>query len=129
MDKWRVGVGLTKGIKMSEEYELMAELNILCDKLSVSGKQMAKYGQEKAQAEHDYKIALRQEALRLRTTEDMPVTLIDKVVYGTPEVAEKRFKRDVAETMYETCRESINVLKLKVRILDAQIAREWGNAK
>ena len=114
---------------MVDEYELYNELNSLCEKLTIAGSKLAKYGNEKAQTEHDYKIALRQEALKLRTTQDMPVTLIDKVVYGVPEVAEKRLARDIAETMYDTCKESINVLKLKVRILDAQINREWGNAK
>lgn len=110
------------------EYDLINELNDLSNKLTISGRQLAKYGKEKAEAERDYKIALREEALKLRTTKDMPVTLIQQVVYGVPEVAEKRFKRDVAESMYETCRESINVLKLKIRILDAQIAREWQSA-
>lgn len=110
------------------EYELINELNELCNKLTVTGRQLAKYGKEKAEAERDYKICLRTEALRLRTTKDMPVTLIQQVVYGVPEVAEKRFKRDIAETMYDTCKESINVLKLKIRILDAQISREWQSA-
>lgn len=114
---------------MAEEYELLNELNMLCDKLTITGRQLKKYGNEKAEAERDYKIALRQEALKLRAEKRMPVTLIQQVVYGVPEVAEKRFKRDVAETMWATCMESINVLKLKIRILDAQISREWGNAK
>ena len=114
---------------MVQEYELLNELNMLSDKLTISGRQLAKYGNEKAAAERDYKIALRQEALKLRSEKSMPVTLIQQVVYGVPEVADKRYKRDIAETMYDTCKESINVLKLKIRILDAQINREWGNAK
>ena len=105
--------------------DLMNELNDLCNKLSVSGRQMQKYGNELAEAERDYKICLREEALKLRTTKDMPVTLINQVVYGVPEVAELRFKRDVAETMYKVSQESINTLKLKIRVLDAQISREW----
>ena len=109
-------------------YDLINELNDLCNKLSVSGAQMKRYGVELAEAERDYKICLRQHALNLRTTKDMPVTLINQVVYGIPEVAEKRFKRDVAEAMYETSKESINTLKLKIRVLDAQIAREWTGA-
>lgn len=109
--------------------ELVNEMNDLCNKLTISGRQMQKYGNELAEAERDYKICLRQEALKLRTTKDMPVTLINQVVYGVPEVAEKRFKRDVAETMYRTAQESINTLKLKIRILDSQISREWGNSK
>lgn len=112
-----------------ENYDLVNELNDLCTKLTVSGRQMMKYGNALAEAERDYKVKLREEALRLRTEKDMPVTLIQQVVYGIPEVAEKRFKRDVAETMYKTAQESINTLKLKIRILDAQISREWGNSK
>jgi len=112
------------------DYDLINEMNNLCNKLTVAGQQMKTYGREFAAAERDYKIALREEALKLRTTQDMPVTLIDKVVYGVPEVAKKRFERDLAETMYKTAQESINTLKLKIRILDAQISREWqGNVK
>ena len=112
-----------------ENYDLVNELNDLCNKLTVSGKQMMKYGNALAEAERDYKIKLREEALRLRTDKDMPVTLIQQVVYGIPDVAQLRFKRDVAETMYKTAQESINTLKLKIRILDAQISREWGSSK
>lgn len=110
-------------------YELINEMNDLCAKLSVSGRQMAKYGNALAEAERNYKIKLREEALNLRNTKDMPVTLINQVVYGIPEVAELRFKRDVAQTMYDVSRESINTLKLKIRILDNQISREWQQAK
>ncbi len=106
--------------------DLINELNDLSAKLTVSGKQMQKYGLELAEAERDYKITLRQEALKLREKE-MPVTLINQVIYGVPEVANLRFKRDVAETMYKVSIESINTLKLKIRILDAQIQREWNS--
>lgn len=105
--------------------DLLNELNKLSKNLSKSGEQMKRYGKELAEAEKDYKITLRQEALKLRADEQMPVTLIDKVVYGIPDVAEKRFKRDVAESMYKAAQESINTLKLKIRIIDAQIQREW----
>ena len=105
--------------------DLINEMNDLSAKLSATGEQLQRYGRAYAEAERDYKIVLRQEALKLRSDEHMPVTLIDKVVYGIPEVADKRFRRDVAETMYKTAQESINTLKLKMRILDAQIAREW----
>lgn len=111
-----------------EGYDLVNELNDLCSKLSVSGRKMQEFGTQLAEAERDYKIKLREEALKLRTTKDMPVTLINQVVYGIPEVAELRFKRDVAETMYKVSTESINTLKLKIRVLDAQIQREWGSS-
>ena len=94
----------------------------------MSIKKLAQYGNELAETERDYKITLRQEALKLRAEKGMPVTLIQQVVYGVPEVANKRFKRDVAEAMRDTARENINVLKLQIRILSEQMQREWGNS-
>jgi len=97
------------------------------DELTRSIKVLKNNGQKLAEAERDYKIILRQEALKLRAN-DMPVTLINQIVYGIPEVADKRLQRDVAEATYTANQEHINVTKLKLRILENQLAREWGNA-
>ena len=105
--------------------DLLNELNLLCQKLSQAIKLMSQYGKELAVAEKNYKIALRQEALKLRSG-DMAVTLIQQVVYGVPEVADKRFKRDVAEAMFKTAQENINVLKLQTRVLETQLKLEYG---
>ena len=48
-------------------------------------------------------------------------------IKGQPEVSEKLFARDVAKVMYESNQEHINTVKLQLRLLDNQIAREWGN--
>ena len=95
--------------------------------LTASITTLKEYGLKLAEAERDYKICLRQEALKLRSEKGMAITLIQQVVYGVPEVAEKRFKRDVAETMYNTAQEKINTLKLQIRILESQLQREWNN--
>lgn len=105
--------------------DIMIELNSKNKELSYAIKMMERYAKEKAEAERDYKIILRQEALKLRSG-DMAVTLIDKVVYGVREVADKRFKRDVAEAMYETAKENINVIKTNIRILETQLKLEYG---
>ena len=99
------------------------------NELSACIKQLSEYGMQLAVKERDYKICLRQEALKLRSEKGMAVTLISQIIYGVPEVAEKRFQRDVAETMYQTCQERINTLKLQIRILSSQIEHEWGNSK
>ena len=109
--------------------DLFNDIQDLTNKLDVSIKQLARYGKELAEAERDYKITLRQEALKLRAEKGMPVTLIQQVVYGVPEVANKRFKRDVAESMRDTSREYINTLKLQIRTLSEQLSREWNNVK
>lgn len=97
------------------------------DELTRSIKVLKANGQDLAEAERDYKVTLCQEALKLRAG-DMPVTLINQVIYGMPEVAEKRLKRDIAEAKYQANQEHINVTKLKLRILENQLAREWGTA-
>lgn len=109
--------------------DLVNDLNMLIQKLNTSIKTLAQNGRALAEAERDYKITLRQEALKLRNEKDMPVTLINQVIYGVPEVADKRFKRDVAEAMYNTNQEYINTTKLQIRILENQLSREFGNSK
>lgn len=109
--------------------DLFNEIQDLITKLNESIKVLAEYGRKYADAEKNYKIILRQEALKLKAEKNMAVTLIDKVVYGVPEVADKRFERDVAETMYNTAQEKINSTKLQIRILENQLNREWNNTR
>jgi hypothetical protein len=108
--------------------DLWGEIEQKIKELDVSVRALRKTGTEFATAERDYKKRLREEALKLKA-DGMAVTLIDKVVYGIPEVAELRFKRDVCEAVYQANQESINVLKLNIRIIESQLNREWGQAK
>ena len=107
--------------------DLYNELTRLTNDLNVSIKKLRETGTDFAQAEMDYKITLRQEALKLRAEKGMPVTLIQQVVYGVPEVAEKRFKRDVNEAIYQANQEAINSIKLQMRIIEGQLNREWNS--
>lgn len=107
--------------------DLINEIEILTKRLNTSVVKLRDYGRELAEAERDYKVTLRQEALKLRSDENMPVTLINQIIYGIPIVAEKRFKRDVAETMYNVAQENINSIKLQLRLLEGQTQREWGS--
>ncbi len=108
--------------------DLIEEIQRLMEELTISIKKLRYNGQEYAEAERDYKITLRQEALKLRVEKDMPVTLINQIIFGVPEVAEKRYKRDIAETIYNTNQEHINATKLKLRLLESQLNREWSNS-
>lgn len=106
--------------------DLIMEMEKLRNDLNVSIKTLRKSGTDYAEKERDYKILLRQKVLELRDS-GMAVGIIDKTCYGIPEVAEKRFERDVAKTVYEANEEAINSLKLQIRIVESQIQREWGN--
>lgn len=106
--------------------DLYLEIQNKINELNVSLKKLRETGTAYAEAERDYKITLRQEALKLRSEKDMAVTLIQQVVYGVPEVADKRFKRDVAEAIYKANQEAINTIKLQIKVLESQLQREWG---
>lgn len=101
------------------------QIQELTKRLNTSVVKLRDYGRELAEAEKNYKITLRQEALKLRS-DGMAVTLINQIVYGIPEVAQKRFNRDIAETMHQTAIENINSIKLQIRILESQVQREWN---
>ena len=107
--------------------DLYVELQKKINELNISIKKLRETGTDYAEAEREYKITLRNEALKLRAEKGMPVTLIQQVVYGVPEVAEKRFKRDVKEAVYKANMEAINVFKLQIRIIESQLQREYGN--
>lgn len=89
---------------------------------------LAENGIDLAQKEKEYKIALNKKALELRA-EDMPVTLINQVIYGYDDIALLRLARDTAQVKYNTNLEYINVIKLQLRIIENQIEREFGNAR
>lgn len=107
--------------------DLLNELQQKIRELEASIKMLRRTGTAYAEAERDYKILLRQECLKLRS-EGMAIGMIDKTCYGIPEVADARFHRDVAETVYKANQEAINSTKLQLRLLEGQIQREWGQA-
>ena len=109
-------------------FELINEIQDTYEELRETVNSLMEKGRTKAKAEQEYRVILQQESLRLKT-EGMGVTLIDKVVYGINKVAEARFKRDVAVTMYDNTIERINMLKLRLRILDEQANREWNSGQ
>lgn len=107
--------------------DLYDQIQKLMAELTSSIKQLRQHGAQLANAERDYKMTLSKEALKLRAN-DMPVTLINSIIYGLDEVAEKRFTRDVCQATYDANKEHINVTKLKLRILESQLSREYGVA-
>jgi hypothetical protein len=105
--------------------DLYEQITRLTAELDASIRELAKNGEALAAAERDYKMELTKTALALRA-DDMAVTLINQVIYGLEPVANKRFDRDVAEATYKANQEHINITKLKLRLLESQLSREWG---
>lgn len=105
--------------------DLVLELQDKLDKLNISISELRNSGNALAEAEREYKILLRKEVLKLRD-EGTAIGIIDKICYGIPEVADARFKRDVAEAKYKANMEAINTFKLEIRIIQNQIDKEYG---
>lgn len=106
--------------------DLITERNIKQKQLDKAILDLRGNGSSYAEAERDYKILLRTECLKLRD-EGMAIGMIDKTCYGIPSVAEARYRRDIAQTIYQANQEAINSLKLQLRLIDNQISREWVN--
>lgn len=98
------------------------DLSARCDK---EIQNYAKFGEQYAQAEHDYQVAKSQTALTLEAN-GKTSTMIGHILKGHTGVATLMLKRDIAKSKYEVSKEKINLLKLQIRIVDGQISREWG---
>lgn len=90
-------------------------------------KRMAQEGKKLAQAERKYKESLAIKTAELRD-ENVAVGIIDKRIYGLPPVSDLREQRDVQKVLYDYFYETVLYSKLKVKILQSQIEREWSNA-
>jgi hypothetical protein len=108
---------------MQELIQEMNELSALLDK-ELDACKLA--GVQYAENESRYRMALRVEILRERAN-GTPVTIIGDVCRGKPEIAELKRFRDSSEAIYKASQEAINVYKLRIRVIDAQMSREWNS--
>ena len=106
--------------------DLINELNNLINKLDISVKSLRKTGSEYAKAYTDYRVALAKELMILKE-EGYAITLAGDIARGKPEIARLKFKEISSEAIYKANQESINALKLQIKIIQGQINKEWGN--
>ena len=102
----------------------MQELQEKVQLIDSALQQLGKRGRSYAQAEMDYRQALNQKILMERD-KGTPVTIISDVCREDRAVAKYKFERDVAEVVYKSAMEALNVYKLQLRILENQIEREY----
>ena len=94
--------------------------------MSLSIKSLIKTGKDYAKAYTDYRIALAKELVRLKD-DGMAVTIAYDVARGKPEIAKLKFNEIANEAVYKANLESINAVKLQIKIIQNQIDKEWGN--
>lgn len=102
-----------------EKYNNMLELAVT---------EMKSRSKKLAESEYYYRMALSKRLTELRA-EGQAVTHLADIARGEPEIAKLRLNRDIAEGLYDSSQEAINVYKIKIRVLENQYAREWGQAK
>ncbi len=94
--------------------------------LDNSIRMLRKTGSEYAKAYTDYRVALAKELLLLKN-EGYAITLAGDIARGKPEIAHLKFEEISKEAIYKANMESINALKLEIKILQSQIDKEWSN--
>ena len=104
---------------------IVGEIQRKIQELENSIKQLRNTGSDYAESEKEYKLAVNRRVLELRAN-DTAVGIINLTIYGYQDIALLRFKRDCAKVIYQANLEHINATKLIIRILEAQLSREWG---
>lgn len=107
--------------------DLVSEIQSRMQRLDVALREFGKRGREYAEAERNYRTALSKKIL-VERDKGIPVTIINDLCKGSAEIADLRFRRDVAEVLYKSAQEAINIYKLNIRVIEEQINREWGNS-
>ena len=106
--------------------DLTNELNNLINKLDISVKSLRNTGSDYAKAYTDYRVALAKELMILKE-EGYAITLAGDIARGKPEIARLKFKEISSEAIYKANQESINALKLQIKIIQEQINKEYSS--
>ena len=101
--------------------EIQRKVNQLDEQI----KRLRKNGTDFAMARYNYEIKKSEETAMMRA-DGMAISEVSLRVRGQKGVASLRLKRDIAEVVYKANQESINAIKLEIRILDNQLQREYG---
>lgn len=87
---------------------------------------LSRTGSEYAEAYANYRMELAKELLRLRD-DGVPVTLASDLARGKPEIAELKKIEISKEAIYKANQESINAIKLELKLMESELQREWSN--
>lgn len=104
--------------------DLINEVKREMDTLSAACVELRKRGENKANTEREYRVALAEKIL-IERTNGTPVTIISDICRGDRQIAKLKYERDIADTLYDTCKEGINATKLRLKIMENQIDREY----
>lgn len=104
-----------------EELQKLEELNNL---LTSALSEYKRRGQDYAKAYKNYRVKVAQKLLQLKA-EGMPVTISYDIARGDEEVANAKEQEIITECLYKSCQEAVNVYKLKIKILQENINKDY----
>lgn len=104
--------------------DLFEERDRIRRRLETSLKRAYDNGIEMAEKTMLYRIALREEVLRLRTG-GMAISIVEKIAKGAETVAKAEFDMIVAEVKYKASNENIMAQKKLYESIEADIKREY----
>jgi hypothetical protein len=108
--------------------DLLEQINKVCSELDTAVKSLRKTSQDYAEAYTNYRMELAKELIKLKD-EGYAITLAGDIARGKREIAMLKFKEITSEAVYKANLESINVNKLRAKLLDNQLSREWSSEK
>lgn len=106
--------------------DLMQDLEYKIQMLDTSIKSLRKTGSEYAKAYTEYRVALATELIKLKN-EGYAITLAGDIARGKPEIARLKFEEISKEAIYKANLESINAIKLEIKIIQEQVNKEYSN--
>lgn len=108
-------------------YDLIRRIDQRTQDLDKALNESVTHGLARAKAQREYRIALAEKILEERD-KGTPATICSDVCRGDRRIADLCFARDTEDVLYQASLDAINIIKLNIKTLDAQIEREWGRA-
>ena len=105
--------------------DLVSQRNDLEAELRVTLAECLEAGREYASVANEFRRARGLATAQLRES-GTPVTVIDKLLYNDPDVANLRLRCDMAEVEYKVATEAVNVVKLLLRSAEEDVKRDWS---
>lgn len=105
--------------------DLYTTLEELKNDLNTSIKSLRITSTEYAEAYKNYRVLLAKELVRLKDS-GMAITLASDVARGNEDIASAKMQEIKKEAIYKANIESINAIKLQIKVVENQITREIG---
>ena len=99
------------------------QIQVAKDLMEYANKQFRKNGEEHAENEKNYRVALAKKILLLKE-DGYAATLILDLSRGDPEVAELKQKRDISQTLMQSAQSAIYNYRLEYKILNDQAKQD-----